>query len=56
MKTPVPETLEQVFSCEFYEILKNTCFIEHLRITVSGLSCTLQTLAIIKDRGLCNNS
>ena len=26
MKTPVPETLVQVFSCEFYEILKNTCY------------------------------
>ena len=24
------ETLAQVFSCEFYEILKNTFFIEHL--------------------------
>ena len=25
------ETQEQVFSCEFYEVFKNTFFIEHLR-------------------------
>ena len=29
------ETLAQVFSCEFYEISKNTFFTEHLRTTVS---------------------
>ena len=27
------ETLARVFSCEFYEIFKNTFFIEHLRTT-----------------------
>ena len=27
------ETLEQVLSCEFYEIFNNTFFIEHLRTT-----------------------
>ena len=27
------ETLVQVFSCEFYKILKNTFFTEHLRTT-----------------------
>ena len=30
------ETLAQVFSCEFWEISKNTFFIEHLRMTISG--------------------
>ena len=29
------ETLAQVFSCEFWEIFKNTFFIEHLRETTS---------------------
>ena len=29
------ETLAQVFSCEFYEIFKNTFFTEHLRMTAS---------------------
>ena len=29
------ETLTPVFSCEFYEISKNTFFIEHLRATAS---------------------
>ena len=29
------ETLAQVFSCEFYEIFKNTFFTEHLRTTAS---------------------
>ena len=28
-------TLAQVFSCEFYEIFKNTYFEEHLRLAVS---------------------
>ena len=30
------ETPRQVFSCEFCEILKNTFFTEHLRVSVSG--------------------
>ena len=30
------ETLAQVFSCKFGKILKNTFFIEHLRVTASG--------------------
>ena len=29
------ETLAQVFSCEFYEIFKNTFFTEHHRANVS---------------------
>ena len=29
------ETLAQVFSCEFCEIFKNTCFTEHLWTTAS---------------------
>ena len=29
------ETLAQVFSCEFYEISKNTFFTKHLRATAS---------------------
>ena len=33
------ETLAQVFSCEFYEIFKNTYFEEHLRTTASGFWC-----------------
>ena len=32
------ETLEQVFSCEFYEISKNTFFTEHLWTTASGVT------------------
>ena len=31
------ETLAQVFSCEFYEISKNTFFVEHLRVSASVL-------------------
>ena len=30
------EALTQVFSCEFYEIFKNTFFTEHLRTIASG--------------------
>ena len=30
------ETLAQVFSCEFYEISKNTFFTEHLWTTASA--------------------
>ena len=33
---PKKETLAQVFSCEFFEISKNTFFTEHLRTTASG--------------------
>ena len=33
------ETLAQVFSCQFYEILKNLIFIEHLRATASVNLC-----------------
>ena len=29
------ETPARLFSCEFYEIFKNTCFLEHLRATCS---------------------
>ena len=36
------ETLEQVFSCEFYEILKYTYFTEHLRVTASRQFHNLQ--------------
>ena len=32
------ESLAQVFSCEFYEISKNTFFTEHLRTTASVFS------------------
>ena len=32
------ETLVQVFSCEFWEIFKNTFFTEHLRKTASAIS------------------
>ena len=34
-KTPVRETLAEVFYCEFCEIFKNTIFTEHLRETAS---------------------
>ena len=33
-----PETLIQVFSCEFREIFKNTIFTEHLWTTVFEIS------------------
>ena len=36
------ETLAQVFFCEFCEISKNTFFIEHLRVTASGISVSHQ--------------
>ena len=36
------ETLAQVFSCEFWEISKNTLFIEHLRETASERSSVLK--------------
>ena len=32
---PKKETLAQMFSCEFWEISKNTCFTEHLWATAS---------------------
>ena len=32
------ETLAQVFSCEFYEISKNTFFTEYLRVTASDFT------------------
>ena len=35
------ETLAQVFSCEFYEIFKNTLFTEHLWVTVSEIMLIL---------------
>ena len=35
------ETLSQVFSCEFYEISKNTFFTEHLLVTASHLTTKL---------------
>ena len=31
----VTEALAQVFSCEFFEIFKNTLFTEHLQMTAS---------------------
>ena len=31
------ETLTQVFSCEFYEICKNTILTDHLQATASGV-------------------
>ena len=33
------ETLAQVFSCEFCEILKDIFFVEHIRVTTSYLAC-----------------
>ena len=33
------ETLAQVFSCEFFEISKNTFLIEHLRTTAFTEIC-----------------
>ena len=36
------ETLEQLFSCKFCEISKNTFFIEHLRATASALKDALK--------------
>ena len=30
------ETLAQLFSCEFWEIFKNTFFIEHIPVTASS--------------------
>ena len=43
MKTPVLESLfkkrlQQLFSCEYYEIFKNTYFGEHLRTAVSDMT------------------
>ena len=37
-KIIVKETLEQVFSCEFYEISKNTFFTEHVWATAFSLN------------------
>ena len=55
------ETLAQVFSCEFYEICKNTFLTEHLKTTASGYSrkyCSLLKLPldftnILKNLVLC---
>ena len=49
MKFIKKETLAQVFSCEFYEISKNTFFIEHLwwlllRINSLKILCSLFSL------------
>ena len=39
------ETPVQVFSCEFYKILKNTYFVEHLRTAASGKSYLCKCLS-----------
>ena len=60
-KTPVPviklkakafnfikrEALAQMFSCEFYEISKNTCFTKHLRTTASK-TLTFSSMRVIR--------
>ena len=50
------ETLAQVFSCEFYEIFKNTFFTEHLRTTASDdiyALLLLLTVCICQTVTLC---
>ena len=42
------ETLVQVFSCEFYEISKNTFFAEHLWTSASVYSCAYDEVHKIK--------
>ena len=42
------KTLAQVFSCEFYEIFKNTFSTQHLQKTASGFKLSTH----IFDRGL----
>ena len=42
------ETLAQVFSCEIYEIFKNTFFREHLQTTASELTFLKQPV-IVED-------
>ena len=59
------EALAQVFSCEFCEISKNTCFTEHLWATASGyhfrVQCTnrlqyyLKLLRSWKDQNISKN-
>ena len=42
------ETLAQVFSCEFYEIYKNTFFTEHLWATASFNSATPDEFSLVE--------
>ena len=63
--TLLTKTLVQVFSCQFREIFKNTFFIEHLRVTVSGklgisfshfhLTLDFFTLGVACRRQVLNN-
>ena len=52
------ETLAQVFSCEFCEILKNTFFTELLRMTASesSLRGVLRDVFNICGKAFCENS
>ena len=62
-KTPVPEALAQVFSCEFCEISKNTFFTEHLQTTASDETTTWKKFILPKMKShvnmkfkFCNNT
>ena len=45
----MPETLAQVFSCEFCEISKSTFFTEHLWVTASGVASQFTKRLKIED-------
>ena len=47
------ETLAQVFSCEFCEIVKNTCFEEHLRKAASGE--WLSGKGVVHNQDVCSS-
>ena len=47
------ETLAQVSSCEFYEISKNTFFIEHLWTTAS--KCVFSCMSNHDSNSFCSN-
>ena len=41
------EAQAQVFFCKFYEIFKNTFFIEHLRVTASVCACQFISFTVL---------
>ena len=46
------QTLAQVFSCEFFEISKNTFFTEHIRMTASKMPWMENTFTKVQTASL----
>ena len=44
------ETPTEMFSCEFWEIFKNTCFVEHLRTAIFLMSIRQKRLSYVVEQ------